>query len=304
MLCVESEWGVPAVRRKCEIAYVRTVHRKSPPRDFLRARRSQPIRQLVHEHLLLDYSARITCSLGSSLTRKAERNPSEMKSNPKSRGVRGSLLPWRATQRGVETRPEPGCGRIGAAWPETGWHGAPPFRNPPRKRLLGGSAFDRTRLDAGSASRGAGTPFNRSSDENSRGNCFRAVGRGRLGERPSGRLCRSVHLGGPVCGSSRGLVGWFPADLGSCKTHLHRAGMGQDCWKKRRCPIRRQQSRHGDPSLGSRRKTGETKSRLRSHDRHSDSETGRLAHRAGSSHRSPAAIPLSSCLTLFCGCRY
>jgi hypothetical protein len=151
--------------------------------------------------LLLDYSARITCSLGSSLTRKAERNPSEMKSNPQSRGVRGSLLPWRATQRGVETRPKPGCGRIGAAWPETGWHGAPPFRNPPRKRLLGGSAFDRTRLDAGSASRGAGTPFNRSSDENRRGNCFRAVGRGRLGERPSGRLCRSVHLGGPVCGS-------------------------------------------------------------------------------------------------------
>jgi hypothetical protein len=111
-------------------------------------------------------------------------------------------------------------------------------------------------------------------------------------------------LGGPVCGSSRGLMGWFPTDLGSCKTHLHRAGMGQDCWKNRRCPIRRQQSRHGDPSLGSRRKTGETKSRLRSHDRHSDSETGRLGHRAGASHRSPAAIPLSSCLTLFCGCRY
>jgi hypothetical protein len=108
---------------------------------------------------------------------------------------------------------------------------------------------------------------------------------------------------GPVCGSSRGLVDWFRADPGSRKTHLHRAGMGQDCWKNRRCPIRRRQSRHGDPGLGSRRTTGETKSRLRSHDRHSDSGSGRLERRAGSSHRSPAPIPRSS-LTLFCGCRY
>jgi ATP-dependent Clp protease ATP-binding subunit ClpC len=36
------------------------------------------------------------------------------------------------------------------------------------------------------SSRGAGTPFRRSSDESSRGNCFRAAGRGRMGEWPSG----------------------------------------------------------------------------------------------------------------------
>src|SRR5580704_8907697 len=37
-----------AVPPECEIVYVRTVHRKSPPRDFLRALRSQPVRQPVH----------------------------------------------------------------------------------------------------------------------------------------------------------------------------------------------------------------------------------------------------------------
>jgi hypothetical protein len=76
------------------------------------------------------------------------------------------------------------------------------------------------------------------------------------------------------------------AHPGSCKTHLHRAGMGQDCRKNRRCPIRRQPSGPGDPGLGSARKTGETESRLCSHDCHSDSEAGRLDDRASSSHRS------------------
>ena len=86
---------------------------------------------------------------------------------------------------------------------------------------------------------------------------------------------------------------------GSCQTHLHRAGMGQDCRKNRRCPIRRQRSRLGDPGLGSARKTGETESRLCSRDYHSDSETGRLDNRAGSSHRPRAPILLGSCLTWF-----
>jgi hypothetical protein len=71
-----------------------------------------------------------------------------------------------------------------------------------------------------------------------------------------------------------------------------------------RYEVHRQQSRHGDPGLGSPSKTGETESRLRSHDRHSDRETGRLDERAGSSHQFRAAIPLGSCLTRFCGCRY
>jgi hypothetical protein len=56
----------PEVRRKCEIAYARTVHRKSPPRDFLRARKpaNTAARRSMRSTCCSDDTARISCSFG------------------------------------------------------------------------------------------------------------------------------------------------------------------------------------------------------------------------------------------------